>query len=136
MRRGCSDGRGGASEVRLGGWNDRVLSFLCMLAHSGGGAAAAAAEEGEGEEEPQKFQSEVAVSEESGSISFKGKAKFSHLAKGSWESKGVGTLMLRVRNDGSNKPFVTFTTEAVRTECVLGCVRPPAPCHQGAENAW
>jgi hypothetical protein len=25
----------------------------------------------------------------------------------------VGTLMLRLRNDESKKPFVTFTTEAV-----------------------
>jgi hypothetical protein len=88
-------------------------------ANAGGAPAGAGAEEGEGEEEaPQKFESEVAVNEESGSIAFKGKAKFSHLAKddtgkASWEGKGMGTLMLRVRNDGSNKPFVTFTTEAV-----------------------
>ena len=53
------------------------------------------------------------MSEESGSISFKAKAKFSHLTAGAWDSKGVGTFMLRVRNDGSNKPFMTFTTEAV-----------------------
>lgn len=72
------------------------------------------ADEGEEDEEPKKFVSEVAVSEESGAISFKAKAKFRHLSKGSWDEKGVGTLMLRVRNDGSNKPFATFTTEAVR----------------------
>jgi hypothetical protein len=74
----------------------------------------------EGDDEgPKKFESEVAVSEEAGSIAFKAKAKFSHLVKdesgkSSWESKGMGTLMVRVRNDGSKKPFVTFTTEAGR----------------------
>ncbi len=46
-------------------------------------------------------------------------AKFFHRVKdaagnGSWDGKGMGTLMIRIRNDGSNKPFATFTTEAGR----------------------
>lgn len=32
----------------------------------------------------------------------------------SWDSKGVGMLMVRVHKDGGAKPFITFTTEAVR----------------------
>lgn len=52
-----------------------------------------------------------------GTIVFKAKSKFMHMVKSgdktNWESKGVGTFMLRVRNDDSKKPFVTFTTEAV-----------------------
>ena len=58
--------------------------------------------------------SEVAVSDEAGTISFKAKSKFRHLSNRNWDDKGVGTLMLRVRNDGSKKPFASFTTEAVR----------------------
>ena len=76
------------------------------------GAPAAAEEEGGEEEQPQKFESEVAVSEEAGSILFKAKSKFSHLLNKAWEGKGVGTLMIRKR--GSDKPFITFTTEAGR----------------------
>lgn len=52
------------------------------------------------------------MSEESGSILFKAKSKFSHLVNQAWEGKGVGTLMVRKR--GSDKPFITFTTEAGR----------------------
>lgn len=75
--------------------------------------------EGEGEEDegPKKFESEIATNEEGGTVLFKCKSKFLHLkkdadGKSSWDTKGLGLLMVRVKDD-PKKPFITFTTEAV-----------------------
>ena len=94
----------------------------------GGSAPAASpapAEAGDGEEErPQKYESEVAMSDEAGTVVFRYKSKFFHMVKDgsgkvSWEGRGVGLLLVRQRNDDSKKPFVTFTTEAVSVRTQL-----------------
>lgn len=80
--------------------------------------AAPAEEEGE-EEQPQKYESAVETSEESGTIHYKSKSKFYKMPQpGQWDVMGVGQLMVRTRKEDPNKPFITFTTEAGR---VLYC---------------
>lgn len=50
------------------------------------------------------------------------KAKMSHYKKDTpdgkptWDSKGVGILMVRTPKEAAHKPFITFTTEAVGVE--------------------
>mmetsp|Transcript_16294 Transcript_16294/g.35220 ORF Transcript_16294/g.35220 Transcript_16294/m.35220 type:complete len:424 (+) Transcript_16294:29-1300(+) len=97
------------------------FTFGSAAAPAPGGAGGAQGDEGEDaaeEEAPAKFESEVGVSEEAGTVLFKTKAKFMHLVKdadgkASWEGKGVGTMMVRQRPDAL-KFFLTFTTEAGR----------------------
>ncbi|KAG1680940.1 hypothetical protein FOA52_009899 [Chlamydomonas sp. UWO 241] len=114
-------GGGGPATFSFGGTDAGAAAGGGAGGGFGGGAAAGGggggAEEGD-DEAPQKFESEVEVNADSGSVLFKAKAKFNHLVKeagkSTWEGKGVGTLMLRTPKGVPGKPFVTFTTEAGR----------------------
>ena len=61
---------------------------------------------------------QVGVNDEMGALIFKCKSKFLHLkkegGKSEWQSKGVGSLLVRKPKDAGAKPFVSFTTESVR----------------------
>ncbi len=50
-----------------------------------------------------------------------------HLQNNGWDAKGVGQLMLRTRKDDPSKPFITFTTEAVRKSWGLALPRVVEP---------